>query len=638
MLNRAVAWFLMGVGVVVSTPWVFRLSEAITSQLLVYAVLDVWNAGNWISGSCALIATLLYIVCCAQIVHFATNPALRGQGGMLLDRVVFFVLVVGVWLGFGIVLPILFPVFSPSITFVTATLLCLPLCAVFFSPTLLGIPTVIRGYKLRRAYELYAPWRWKYTRWRIPWGAAFVRKENETLHFLLIGNTGSGKSTFLEVMMARTLRGVGFNPNYRAIIVDAKGDLVPYLEALGLRTTEGEPLYVILNPLDKRAVRWAIAKDIDTAGKAGEFAAVFLPERKENTQFFRLTATTLLTAGVVALQRAKPERWSFRDLINAFSSARCLKALIEKWHPRPHDFEEYFKTRKDDRNDIFMTVKAELDHYWLIAACWENAQGEFSIHDWEQREYVLVLGSDYSYPETIKKINRLLFTFIAACLKQMPDDPERRVWLFIDELIATGKLVAFEELLQLGRSKSVCMVSSVLNISSFTKEFGEHTAKSILGLSRHKALFPMDSESAQYMSKCIGEHEEIGMSYSPRTMSLPGEGLQSASITYRREKRVTVLPQELDDRNLPQPGPRNGLTGYFILPGEGVHCHTYSWKTIEQWRPRRVDNVVAYDRINERDERFPLKDWTKEEQREFGVDNAQGEQGTPHKPPPNKKK
>ncbi|MBD2231487.1 type IV secretion system DNA-binding domain-containing protein [Phormidium tenue] len=618
-MPKLIVWLLTAGWLYISTPRLYELWVLWISKSLSGADLAMWNGGEWISHACALILSALYIGGLCEVVHVGL---LKGRTKVIseIEKVLLplLLLLVG-WWGTQFVVRLLIQGVPASLTFLIAAFVTALVGSVVLVPAPLPLSQPVRGRSLRQSAELKRLWRRRGERkvkGLIPWGATFIAKKNEALHFILIGNTGAGKSTWLEVMMTKTLAGIGFNPNHRAIVVDAKGNLLPFLEALGLGIGEDGPLYVILNPLDKRAARWAIGKDINSPGKAHEFARTVIPEAKGDNQFFPQTAMALLVAVIVSLQRAKGERWTLRDLINAFSTAAVAQTLIKRWNPRPQDLDDYFKVKKGERNDIFMSVRAELDQFHLIAACWEVATREFSITDWIRGEYVLVLGSDYEYPDALKTINASLFSSIAARLKQLPDDPERRVWLYIDELIATGKLVALEKLLQLGRSKSVCMVSSVLNMASFVEEFGENIAKSIWGLSRHKAMFPMDSDSAKYISDAIGKHEVIQTTYTPQVPNSDNPP-SSSGVSYQRTERTTILPQELDERELPVPGPKNGLSGYFSLPEEGIHYHTYSWQEITKMRPERLDDgdggVVGYDRIDERFVRTIPTPWTEEE-------------------------
>ena len=558
--QRLIVWLLTGGWLYISTPRLYKLLFQWISQTIEAADLAMWNGGDWVSMLCALWMVTLYVAGVCYLVEMGlaeeyTQRIAHIKRAFLLGLR----LAIG-WWGTRLFIRLFLQGVPDSLSFLIAAFVTALIGAWLLTPAPLSSSRVLRGQKQRTSAEVARKFKRMKPKGFMPWGAAFVEKRNEALHFIIIGNTGAGKSTWLEVMMTITLSWIGIRPDYRAIIVDAKGNILPFLEALGLMAGGDMPLYVILNPLDKRAARWAIGKDINTPGRAHEAACIIIPEVKGDNPFFPKTAGSLLTGVIVSLQRAKGEDWTLRDLINAFSHPAITHALILKWHPRPKDFDDFFKVKKGERNDIFMTIRAELDQYQLIAARWETATNEFSISDWERGEYVLILGADYEYQDALKKVNALLFAFIAARLKQLPDNQKRRVWLFVDELIATGKLVAFEQLLQLGRSKSVCMVSSVLNIASFVEEFGENVAKSIWALSRHKALFPMDSDSAKYVSEAIGKYEGIQMTYAPPVQTT-AQPPQSTGISYKRAERATVLPQELDEQNLPQPGPENGLTG-----------------------------------------------------------------------------
>jgi hypothetical protein len=639
ILKRLPVWLFVIGWLWASTPRLYSWLHPWITRWIENADLGMWNGGEWLSLIGSFVLTALYIAGVCALVEECFTKAQQETYRRISNALTLGLLMVVSWWGTQFLIRLLLQGVPDSLSFLIAAFTTTLLGVWILAPTPLPSSRILRGASLRPSKEVARKFKRKKAKGFMPWGAAVVEKRNEPLHFIAIGNTGAGKSTWFEIMMSHTLTRIGITPYYRAIVVDAKGNILPFLEALGLGVGTGGPLYVILNPLDLRSARWATGKDINTPGRAVEFARLVMPEIESEHRFFNQLGFALLTAVIISLQRAKGELWSFRDLINAFSTPLIAYALIKKWHPRPQDFEDFFKGNKGDRNDIFITVRSELDQYQIVAACWERAEREFSVSDWIRGEYVLVLGSDYEYPDALKKVNALLFTVIAARLKQLPDDPERRVWLYIDELIATGKLVAFEPLLQLGRSKAVCMVSSVLNIASFNEEFGENIAKSIWALSRHKAFFPMDSGSAKYVSEAIGNYECIQTTYTPQPEG-NGQTPRSSGLSYKRTERPTLLPQELDERNLPLAGPAHGLTGYFVLPGEGIHRHTYTWQEITKMRPERLDDVVGYDRIDERFVSTIPTLWTAEEleQLKLGPSDLDGDpprstkQNQPRKP------
>jgi type IV secretory pathway TraG/TraD family ATPase VirD4 len=338
----------------------------------------------------------------------------------------------------------------------------------------------------------------------------------------------------------------------------------------------------------------------------------------DNNRYFYDAGRIVLTAAIVSLQQAKAGTWTLRDLILAVSDKDDLADLIHKHNPRPNACDEFFKSEKEGRNEVLTTIQSRLQPLSLIAARWENAQETVAIEDWIKGEHILVFGSDHLYQDTIKKTNTLLFRFVAAYLNNLSDEPDRRVWIYIDEASTGGRLIKLENVVALGRSAGVCVVMAFHSVTEFIKEYGELLFKSIFGMCRHKAIFGLDLDSAKIVSEYIGDYEYVEQGYNEST-SYSKEVTRSSGTNYKRATRRTVMPQELMDMNLSQPGPRNGLAGYFIAPGEGIHRHTYTWKEIQEQRVERIQDFPKYLRVSENDPSLTLKPWSIAERKALGL-------------------
>jgi hypothetical protein len=359
-----------------------------------------------------------------------------------------------------------------------------------------------------------------------------------------------------------------------------------------------------------------------------------------NNRYFYDATKLAITAGTRCLQEGKGHAWTLRDLINLFETKEDFQFLLYRYHPRPQHFDEFLKDKKLDRNEVLTTVKSILEQYSLVAARWEHAKEKFSWQDWIQDEYLLVFGSDHLYQDTIKKTNTLLFRFGAACLNNLSTNSERRVWIFIDEATAAGKLIQLETVLALGRSAGVCVVIAFQNVAGFIQEYGERLFKSIFGLCRHKVFFPMDSDSAKYISDYIGEYEYVDRTITQSVSDNASGTTVTTGTSERLSKRPTLLPQLLMDTFLPQPGPDNGLMGYFLAPGEGIHYWHYSWDEIQSMRAERLDDIDTYCRVDDESPSLSLTPWSSEERQQLGLPPLHREQPSnqPQTPPPLRRK
>lgn len=627
---------------VMLTPFVYSFVATSTSFLLTTFRLAQWNPGNWIGVLVGVLLAALFVQQLAEVIQLLglRTPRKKRLWKELLQSLGASVSLASFALGAGGISFILGTLFIPGITFQLAFLLSVLIACLtgigMIQAKQIPWDRVVRGMKLRDSRSLARSLRGLNTKGLIPWGKLFVRRANETLHYVILGNTGSGKSTWLEVMMSIVLSGVGVDRDLRGMVFDAKRDLIPFLEALGIP-------YKILNPLDQRCVAWDIGHDIRGEGMAGEFAALLVEElhggkQKGDNKYFYDAAKLAITAAIVCLQRAMGYEWTFRDLINALETKEVFDHLLHTYHPRPHHFDEFLKGKKTDRDEVLTTVKSLLQQYSVVAARWDAATEKFSWNDWIKGEYLLVFGSDHVYEDAIKKTNTLLFRFGVSYLNNLSPSSTRRIWIFIDEATASGRLIKLETVLALGRSAGVCIAIACQNVSGFINEYGELLFKSIFGLARHKAFFPLDSDSAELISKYIGEYEYVEETYN-QSVSYG----KDITITYGKAtklgKRPTVLAQKLMDTYLPQPGPENGLPGYFLAPGEGIHyCH-YSWDEIQAMRVERIDDFPAYLRVDDEDPTLSLKPWSNAEKQQFGLplENA-GSEPEANNPPRRKPK
>ena len=138
--------------------------------------------------------------------------------------------------------------------------------------------------------------------------------------------------------------GVGVDQDLRGLVFDAKRDLIPFLEALGVP-------YKILNPLDQRCVAWDIGHDNRGEGMAVEFAALLVEDLrggkpKGDNQYFYDAAKWQLRLRPSVCNKQRAMGLTLRDLINVFETKESFTHFLHTYHPRPHHFDEFLKARR----------------------------------------------------------------------------------------------------------------------------------------------------------------------------------------------------------------------------------------------------------------------------------------------------
>src|SRR5882724_8332844 len=88
------------------------------------------------------------------------------------------------------------------------------------------------------------------------WGTCFLPHNVAYGHLAIVGVTGSGKTMLQRLLMQSVLPAIKDGRGQRALIYDAKQDMLSLLAGMSLNA----PVH-LLNPLDARSVAWDIAAD-----------------------------------------------------------------------------------------------------------------------------------------------------------------------------------------------------------------------------------------------------------------------------------------------------------------------------------------------------------------------------------------
>jgi Type IV secretion-system coupling protein DNA-binding domain len=195
---------------------------------------------------------------------------------------------------------------------------------------------------------------------RLPWRAACS-------HFAIAGATGSGKTLLQRLLMQSALPRIGKGDGHRALLYDAKQDLLPLLGGMDLRATVH-----ILHPLDRCAVAWNMAADIKTPAAALQTASLLIPEIKtDNNPFFANAARHLLTGAINALIEQAGARWNLRHVLLVMRDPVRLGNLLGR-SEHTRFLLQYFEHTGTFQN-ILSTVLTALAPFDTLAASWDRA-------------------------------------------------------------------------------------------------------------------------------------------------------------------------------------------------------------------------------------------------------------------------
>lgn len=437
----------------------------------------------------------------------------------------------------------------------------------------------------------------------LPWGADWIVKTRETVHFLLLGNIGGGKTQFLKMMMAAVAR----RQNELWIVFDSKPEFIPYLTALGREV-------ITLNPLDSRRVGWQISADVYDEMTAQTLVEILVPLQKGSEEFWTKAAQGIVVA-VILFLIASGRPWGLREIINICQDPKLLQAVVSS-DPKNAIIAEGLtgKNDKSGTNDHMLTVNTYLKKFRPLAALTHRADTTISlkalIHSEHYGNKALVLGTDEEARATLKTFNALMFEVMTNFILALPENRDRRIWVWIDELGEASRFVGknLARFMTKARSKGGVVVATTQNYSGLVATLETDFARQVVELPNHIAIVGgVNGHTAKEVADTFfGQQERVATTHGQQKEHEEekafkegiNKGEEKSSPSYSLESRSLVSKEMLHCTAFPPTGPDHGLTGFFYGSSGGPHFHTYPWQAVKD-RQVEAAQVPAYTRVEQ---------------------------------------
>jgi type IV secretory pathway TraG/TraD family ATPase VirD4 len=411
----------------------------------------------------------------------------------------------------------------------------------------------------------------------LQWGYGEMPIELGTQHFLVVGATGSGKTTIINILQ-NSIFGNQHGQNCRAFVYDPKQEALPTFNAMGCSPER----IIITHPFDKRGARWDIAKDIDSPVTARQIATILVPESSSSDSadnFFTNAVRDLLAAVLMAFADCIPNagKWDFRDVILAMLYQPYLEFILSRTTTRKYEqfsvgkrlIRSYLRGDSRTTSNILATISAKMSIYEPIAAIWNVRDKSFSIKEWSEdgNTGIIILGNDEACRVPIDAINAAIFKrSVEKTLARRNLFPaeeksgQNMTWFFLDEVREAGRLDGLGSLLNKGRSKGACIVLGFQDIDGMRDVYGEEVANEIAGQCNSLAILQVNSPStAEWASNCFGKHLKPENNQS---ISISDDIVQTQGTS--NEVRNTIETGQFI--LMPKTNPKTGLPGYFRNP------------------------------------------------------------------------
>lgn len=369
-------------------------------------------------------------------------------------------------------------------------------------------------------------------------------------HYLIVGTSGSGKTTSILKLMSSRLpltksqaakvEARSRNPaerlpesseewsrsyTHQAVVYNAKGEYLNHLRAFGF--DQNVDLFS-LDPADPNGYAWDLATDIDDRESIQQFSEQLIPQsasanRDKNHEFWLGTARSALEAAIVSFRNAarragKKPSWTLRDLIRVFSTEESFRHILQ-WHDTPEEqIARYFELSGAQQSSIFLTIRQCIEQFSNVANRWHDAQQRgrlISLKKWahEGRHSVLLLPNTKANIQTYGPLNATLFKALTSIMLSheysdyLDENGMRHSYqrlVIIDEVGQAGRL-ELDRILSEGRSFGINVILGLHQLSQMRETYGEHVSETILGMcSNYVFLKAGDITTATWMSKTIG--------------------------------------------------------------------------------------------------------------------------------------
>ncbi len=367
-------------------------------------------------------------------------------------------------------------------------------------------------------------------------------KSAELQHILVHGTTGTGKSTIIKSLLDHIRR-----RGERAVIYDKSCNLVSQFYHPGQDR--------LLNPLDQRGSDWSIWAECRDKADFDNLAAALIPmSATAQDPFWVNAARTIFAASAFRLrQNEKPQILPLlRYLLTA--DVGQLQSLLRGTEA------ESLMSEKAEKTAI--SIKSVLATY-LKSLCYISDQNNpFSIRQWmtlDQTLEWLFISSLGDRHESLKPLITAWLDIAINALLSLPENPERRIWVILDELGSLQQLPYLTSALAEARKFGGCFVVGVQSIAQLAKTYGFEGGREISSLLNTRFLFRApDPEIAQWSARNLGETtiEEVreGISYGANTIR-DGVSIQRVEV----QKPVVPAAEILKLEN---------LACYVRLPGQ----------------------------------------------------------------------
>jgi type IV secretory pathway TraG/TraD family ATPase VirD4 len=313
---------------------------------------------------------------------------------------------------------------------------------------------------------------------------ARVPRQREAMHFLVMGDSGSGKSAAIrQILIQAQERGES------AIVYDPALEYVPqfYLPARG---------DVILNPVDARCPFWTPGDEVPHEAEALTLAASLFPEQGRDNRFF-VEAPRKIFAHLLNL-KPTPEELTYwmchPEEIDRRVKGTEMAAMID-----PHAAQQ--------RNGVLGSLNMVADAFKLLPRERETER-RWSTVEWaKERKSWVFLTSRPTMRERVRPLLSLWLDLLVLRLMNEGHSGTRPVWFVLDELASLQRLPQLLTAITENRKSNNPMVLGFQGKAQLEVLYGQIAEVMLSQPATKIFLKTSEPNAAEWISKAIGQVE-----------------------------------------------------------------------------------------------------------------------------------
>lgn len=321
-------------------------------------------------------------------------------------------------------------------------------------------------------------------------------KNSEVKNFCAMGSVGTGKSRLYRKLMDYARK---------------RGDMViVYDKSCDFVKDYYDPQHdKILNPQDARCIAWDLWSECLTLPDFENVADILIPMGSNEDPFWQGSARTIFVEA--AYRMRNDEDRSYAKLLNTLLSIDLprLRAYLEGTPAANLVDGKIEKTAISIRSVLTNYAKA-LRYMQGV----EKLGSPFTIRDWMRgvkdngKNGWLFLTSDAASHKALKPLISMWLSIASHSLLSMGENPDRRVWIFADELPTLHKLPDLVSIVPEARKFGGCFVLGFQTYSQLEDIYGVKAAATLFGVLRTRFLFSVpDRVGAEFAAGEVGEKE-----------------------------------------------------------------------------------------------------------------------------------